>query len=305
MKKELGISFKGMTTEDYPAKEGIAWSAIVISELFVILIINAITITAFARSRHLRKRSTYLIINLTVADLLVGAITGPLLIFHDFEENHGFEWPEFFCSVFADTFPIASQVNLCLIALDRFHATLFPFRHCLLTKWLYFKIIVGSWFIATLLSVLVAGLMYLNEPHSDGVSYAWASISVLTLLVLIASYVIIILNVQSSPHSEHHGIIYTERKLSVTLFIVTGVSVLTILPWAIYNSIPVDKQKELSNTSSVDIDDVLVVIFIASSIVNPLVYAIRMQEFRKAIGDIFCKSTEPSIVHPFQLHSMP
>ena len=136
MQKELGISFKGMTTEDYPAKEEIAWSVIVITELFLILIINAITITAFLKSCYLRKRSTYLTINLTVADLLVGAVTGPLLIFHDFEENHGFEWPEFFCSVFADTFPIASQVNLCLIALDRLHATLFPFRHCLRTKWL-------------------------------------------------------------------------------------------------------------------------------------------------------------------------
>ena len=149
----------------------------------------------------------------------------------------------------------------------------------------------------------MAGLTYLNEPHSDGVSYAWASISVLTLLVLIASYVIIILNVQSSPHSQHHGIIHTEKKLSVTLFIVTGVSVLTILPWAIYNSTPVDKQKELSNTSRIDISHVLAVM--ASSIVNPLVYAIRMQEFRNAIRNLVCKSTEPSIVHPLQLHSMP
>ena len=294
-----------MTTEDYPAKAGIAWPAIVISEFLVILIINAITIIVFLRSCYLRKRSTYLIINLTVADLLVGAITGPLLMFHDFEENRGFEWPEFLGYVFANTFPIASQVNLCLISLDRLHATLFPFRHCLLTKWLYFKIIVGSWFITILLAVLVAGLLYLNKPHSDGVSYAWASFSILTLLVLMASYAIIILNVQSSPHSQHHGSIHTERKLSVTLFVVTGVSVLTILPWAIYNSLPVDLQEELSNVSSVDINDVLAVILIASSIVNPLVYAIRIQEFRKAIRNLLCRSTEPSIDHPLQLHNMP
>ena len=84
----------------------------------------------------------------------------------------------------------------------------------------------------------------------------------------------------------------------MTLFIVTGVSVLTILPWAIYISLPVDVLEELSNASSVNISGMLVVIFIASSIVNPLVYAIRMKEFRKAIRNIcFCKSTEPSIVH--------
>ena len=32
-------------------------------------------------SRHLRKRSKYLIINLTVADLLVATVAGPSIIF--------------------------------------------------------------------------------------------------------------------------------------------------------------------------------------------------------------------------------
>ena len=298
------MTTEGMATEDYHGKEEIAWFAVFISEFLVILIINAITITAFARSRHLRKRSTYLIINLTVADLLVGAVTGPLLMLYGAEENHGFEWPGFLSYVFANTFLIAPQVNLCLISLDRLHATLFPFRHCLITKWLYFKIIVGSWFIAILLAVLVAGLLYLNEPHSDGVSYVWASFSILTLLVLIASYVIIILNVQRGPHSQHHGSIHSERKLSVTLLIVTGLSVLTILPFAIHISMPFDVQRELSNKSRVEIRYVLLVIYIASSIANPLVYAIRMQEFRKAIGDFACRRTEPNRVHPLQPHTV-
>ena len=91
----------------------------------------------------------------------------------------------------------------------------------------------------------------------------------------------------------------------MTLFIVTGLSVLTILPWAIYSSLPVDIERELSNTSSIDIDGVLAMIYFSSSIVNPLVYVIRMQEFRKEIGKLVCKSTEPGRVHPFQPHSLP
>ena len=65
-----------MTTEDSPAKEDTAddWFPALITECVVILIINAITLIAFARTRQLRKRSTYLIINLTVADLLVLAV---------------------------------------------------------------------------------------------------------------------------------------------------------------------------------------------------------------------------------------
>ena len=56
------------------------WFTVFITEFLLMLMINAITIIAFARIRHLRKRSTYLIINLTVADLLVGAVVGPLYV---------------------------------------------------------------------------------------------------------------------------------------------------------------------------------------------------------------------------------
>ena len=52
--------------------------AVLTTEFCFISIINTLTVVAFARSRRLRKRSTYLVINQTVADLLVGAVTGPV-----------------------------------------------------------------------------------------------------------------------------------------------------------------------------------------------------------------------------------
>ena len=282
--------FTEMTAEDCPAQEDIlCLFPVLITEFLVIIIINAFTITGFAKLRLLRKRSTYLIINLTVADLLIGAITGPLFVYQmNTEENSGFTWPRFFIFTFDITFSIACQVDLCLISLDRLHATIFPFRNCLISKCFYLKIIVGSWFITSLLAVLMACL-YFN--YLGALSYAWASFGILTIFVLTISYVIILLNVQSSPYSPHHSLLHTERKLSVTLFIVTAVSVLTILPLAIYSSMPIRLQEELSKKSGIDIDDVLTVIYFASSIVNPLVYAIRMREFRKAIENLVCKTT--------------
>ena len=116
------------------------WSPVFITEFLVILIINVVTIIAFAKIHHLRKRSTYLIINLTLADLLVGVVTGPLFLYHKDEESNSFTLPRLILWAIRLTFPIASQVNLSLISLERLHATLFPFRHCLITKRLYFKI---------------------------------------------------------------------------------------------------------------------------------------------------------------------
>ena len=125
-----------MTAEDSPKTEEINWSPAFITEFVVISIINVITIIAFARIRHLRKRSTYLIINLTVADLLVGAVTGSLLVYL---KGQDCSWPGLiFCALHV-TFPIASQLNLSLISLERLHATLLPFRHCLITNWVFLK----------------------------------------------------------------------------------------------------------------------------------------------------------------------
>jgi len=163
----------------------------------------------------------------------------------------------------------------------------------------YFKVIVSGWLVVFLLAFVIGILV------QDGASrYAWASFSAVTLLVMTVSYAIIIVNVQSNPHSQHHGSVQTERKLSVTLFIVTGASVLTILPWAIYLSLPGHLWKQLAEASRVDIVNPLALIYFASSIVNPFVYAIRMQEFRKAIKVLFGKSREPTGVNPSQPQTM-
>ena len=269
-----------MTVEDSLTKRDMDWFPLLITEFLVISIINAITLAAFARNHHLRKRSTYLIMNLTVADLLVGVVTGPLIMYYhqkNEKDNKDCTWPGSIICAIRLTFPVASQVNLSLISLERLHATLFPFRHCLITRCVYFKIIIACWFTAFTLAFVVSIL------SQEAFHYARASFSALTILVLAVCYIITILNVQSNPHSQHRGSGHKEKKLSVTLFIVTGVSVLTILPMATYESMPEDIKEKWHSTSNVDIGHILAVIYLANSIVNPLVYAIRMREFRKAL----------------------
>jgi len=122
--------------------------------------------------------------------------------------------------------------------------------------------------------------------QDEAFHYVRASFHAVTLLVLAVCYIIIIVNVQSNPHSQHRGSIHKEKKLSVTLLIVTGVSVLTILPMAIYQSMSEDIKTKWCSASSVDIYHILAVIHFANSIVNPLVYAIRMREFRKALRNL-------------------
>ena len=52
-----------------------------------------------------------------------------------------------------------------------------------------------------------------------------------------------------------------------------------------------------SNASKVEIHEWLALIYYVNSIVNPLVYAIRMQEFRKAIGNLVLSQSQAEHRH--------
>ena len=186
-----------------------------LTELIVIVLINLFTLATFARNRHLRKRSTYLVINLTIADSLFGvaAVLSPILepdilesqnilgesfnwpwyaflyltlnslfpaaslanlslisladslfgvaavlspiLEPDILESQNilgesFNWPwyAFLYLTLNSLFPAASLANLSLISLERLHATIYPFRHCLIREQVYFAVITLSWLLA-------------------------------------------------------------------------------------------------------------------------------------------------------------
>ena len=103
-------------------------------QFIIVFIINAFTLVVFARSRHLRRRNTYLIMNLTVADLLIAAVSGPETILFFIPNKRPKKGFGVLYLIISDMCWIASLGNLVLISLERLHATLYPFRHCLLGK---------------------------------------------------------------------------------------------------------------------------------------------------------------------------
>ena len=82
----------------FSEKEERFWFAAFVIEIIVVFLLNTFTLAIYTRNRHLRKRSTFLIINLTVADLLVGTVVGlsPILepdnLNRDLELNQAFSW---------------------------------------------------------------------------------------------------------------------------------------------------------------------------------------------------------------------
>ena len=291
-------------------KEERAWFAAFIIELSVIFLLNAFTLAIYTRNRHLRKPSTYLIINLTVADLLVGTVGTVLVrlsffvpdkLERDVELKQAFSWQSFVYLTLSDLFPVASLANISLISLERLHATLFPFRHCLIGKRVYLTTICCSWLFSLTLSCVFS---LLDLRASPAFPYVFSSYIFLSLLILTVSYVIIISTVKNNPPSPNAGpALSKERKLTVTLFTVNVVSVLTILPFVILIVIAHHIQSKLCHAVFLRIEFSFVLLYLFNSIINPLIYAIRMQEFRKAATKLFfTKTLELAPVQPLTLH---
>ena len=128
-----------------PASHCIPWLFVHITECLAIAIFNIITIIVFVKQRkQLQRRSTYLIIHLTVVDLLAGAVSGPLQIELRMAEfcqlwNFNFDISLLRLKAALGFFPVASLINLAVISLERLHATFCPFNHRFMAMGLWSK----------------------------------------------------------------------------------------------------------------------------------------------------------------------
>ena len=174
---------------------------------------------------------------------------------------------------------------------------------CLLGKSFYYKIITFTWFGALTLACGVQISRMNNVPLAD--RYPWIIYIFLTLAVLTISYVIIISKFIRKAHVQQLGsVMSAERKLSVTLFIVSAASTLTLLPWVIIMCISISSDRYLwIKFTPMKIASTF---YHLNSILNPVIYAIRMTEFRRASKEVFCKNNVYSVRQdqPIRLQAM-
>ena len=275
----------------------IAWVTLGLAESVAIVTLNLCTVTVFIKNRNLRKRSTYLVINLAVIDMLSGGSA-----VYDFYrtgadcnvwKSHSIEgWVLHILYAFMLLFPISSLSNITIIALERMHATLWPFRHRVLTRSVYGIIIAVIWVTSGL-----TALAHILLDHFGEIPllyfYLRISLVVMCLLIIFVSYMSIVIKVRYGAQPQHHGAANRERKLTMTLLIVTVVSLLFYLPFiTLYFLIFISKSKilqSLSSSESFCLFSAILAIFYANHLVNPVLYTIRMSEYRSALLALFCK----------------
>ena len=278
----------------------IPWLVASITECLAIVILNLLTIIVFVRQRQLQRQSAYLIIHLAIVDLLVGAVSGPV-IFNYFLRYYCDLWRKTQIPPFVDSIPIASLVNLAAISLERMHAALFPIEHRVIRRRVYAMAIAAIWFL-TLSRETVQIVLFKAQGNSHlAVSFATVTLVLywsLSLFLICVSYVAIFIKVRFSPNPRHHGATNRERKLTATLLIVTLASLMAWLPYSTFTIVMYWHQDVLSGwylqRSFFYILMALTALVGANSLANPIVYAIRLPEFRAGISEIFRRTPSTS-----------
>ena len=286
------------------SSECIIWLTVFTAEFVAIVTVNLLAIILFMKNRSLRTRSMYLVISLTVADMLVGVLSGGFVQFSLLRRcrliklNLSLE-VGFSLSSFYFFFPFVSLTNIAVISLERFHATFRPFRHRLIKRWIYVVAITAVWVFPVIMSVIggVEVPLYLIRYHR----YILVSFCLLCLIVTFVSYTSILFKFRFGAHPQRHcAAALRQRKLTVTLFITTLVSLLLWLPYNI--CLLVDWSTDILNSLSFkerfNLYNSLGFLFYANSLVNPILYTIRMPDFKKALLSLFRRHQRENVAIP-------
>ena len=285
------------------SSECITWLTVFTAEFVAIVTVNLLAILLFIKNRILRTRSMYLVISLTVADMLVGVLFGGYVQFGLLQKcsliKLNLSWEVYIpLAIFSHVFPLVSLTNIVVISLERFHATFRPFRHRLIKRWVYVATIAIVWvFPVIVLVIWGVELLYLIGYHL----YILESYGLLCLIVTFVSYTSILFKFRFGAHPQRHcTAALRQRKLTVTLFITTLVSLLLWLPYSIFLILywSNDIWNPLSLPEHFRLAYSLQFLFYANSLVNPILYTIRMPDFKKALLSLFRRHQRENVAIP-------
>ena len=285
------------------SSECIIWFTVFTAESVAIVTVNLLAIILFIKNRNLRTRSMYLVTSLTVADMLVGVLSGSYVQFI-FLRRCGLIKLNLSLEViiplgiFFNVFPLVSLTNIAVISLERFHATFRPFRHRFIKGWVYVVAIVVVWVFPLIDPVIqLAEWLYLIGYHL----YILESYCLLCLIVTFVSYTSILFKFRFGTHPQRYcAALLRERKLTVTLFITTLVSLLLWLPFSIFPFVgwSTDILNSFSLKELLYLFHSLRFLYYANSLVNPILYTIRMPAFKKALLSLFRRHQRENVAIP-------
>ena len=303
-----------MSSRKISSAECSTWYAVILTIYVAVVAVNLLSIVLFIKNSNLRTRAMYLVINLTVADMFVGGIAifdvvFQFLLYGCESENilQSFfkrEWQAVSFTTINMWLPLTSVTGIAVISLDRMHATFRPFRHRNIKKWAYGVTIAGVWILTAMILIPFPLIRLYGNLHQQWQLlfpfYLWRSYCCLCLIVICVSYTSIALKFWCGTRPPSHGVADRQRKLTVILFIMTIVSVLLWLPYVVYTFVLRSGLVRFSFLTHLPLRLSFTLLYHTNSLVNPIVYTIRMPEFRRALLILFKRRQRQNAAIPLQ-----
>ena len=278
-------------------KSLLGWAIAYAVVAVAVMVGNSLTIAAFSTNRKLANaRTNYFLVSLGVADFMVGACSIPMyvaeMLFYYFQENDiSVRFNEIYLPI--DAFMgFASIFALVAIALDRAYSVFRPHKHKAITKATYLCEIALVWFLAACVASLRL-ISNFTSKHLLRNTFNYSMIvCIFTSLILISlAYAMIWHRVRNPVNMHHRNTTAQEKKLAVTLSIITLVFVLTWVPFYIMNIIIMF----CSSCYVLQLVYFAKFLHYSNSFANFVIYALKIREFRKTVVKILCERKQVSM----------
>ena len=261
---------------------------IYILEAIIIIVGNIFTIFVFWTQRPHLKRAYFILINLAVADLLVGSTVLTVLIGTAISQNitDGYNVLRTSQSYPFVAFVVLSSNTsvyfLALVSLERAFAVLWPIRHRTANSRVYIHSIVVLWTIGLCFFALTLLSFHYSEVKKKYTFISTDACLLISLLVICASYIKIHNQLRApSPEFDIHTNQLRKRNLplSKTLFIAIASSLVFWMPAFVVYSTREFCQRCIPDSFV----PYVYALHLTNSMMNPIVYSFRMRMFRDVL----------------------
>ena len=264
----------------------IVFSVVIGIETLIICVGNAFAIFVFwTQYTGSRRRASCLLINLAVADFLIGLITIPVFITNSVPSLMRKERSDVggYIAAFVILFSIASVVSLAAASVERTAAVLWPLAHRTSSDRVYVYCIAFIWM--TSMSVFIIFILpAFKVLASEYAVIALNIILAMSILTTCLTYIIIRAHLKRSPqifNSDRRRSMERTVKLSKTVFLIIALSFACWAPAIVLYVIRDVFCKECIPAEVVCAGTVL---HFANSLVNPITYTCRLSIFRKTLN---------------------
>ena len=290
-----------MTDTPSKAQEGIAVVTAFMFESAIIIMGNMLVIILFAREKKLRKKSLFLVMNMALADVMLGAVSLPLWVCFSVGPYYQL-WtakpntPMSYSFYFLDTtLSQPSLISAVFISCERFYAVYWPLKHKTLSTRAYGIAIFMVWSLAIVVSITVSTSLYLGSYKAAASSWMPFPLSFLCIVCVCNISIWRKVRKRNNALQQQNRAASQNQRLTKTLLFVSAISVLSWLPLVIVNYLTAIQRFDIAQLFV----DIINILNLSNSILNPLVYALRIPEFRQTLIS-YCSRRQAVINRPLK-----